>query len=55
MIDVWDALRSDRPYRKGWSAEQAVHFIRVQSGRHFDPDVAEAFLSNRELIDRCSR
>ncbi len=55
VIDVWDALRSDRPYRKGWSAEQAVHFIRVQSGRHFDPDVAEAFLSNRELIDRCSR
>jgi PAS domain S-box-containing protein len=55
VIDVWDALRSDRPYRKGWSAEQAVHFIRVQSGKHFDPDVVEVFLNNRELIDCTGR
>ena len=55
VIDVWDALRSDRPYRKGWSAEQAVHFIRVQAGRHFDPDVVEVFINNRDIIDRCCR
>jgi HD-GYP domain-containing protein (c-di-GMP phosphodiesterase class II) len=55
VIDVWDALRSDRPYRKGWSREQAVHFIRVQAGRHFDPEVTEVFLNNLSTIDRWIR
>jgi len=55
IIDVWDALRSDRPYRKGWSSEQAVHFIRVQSARHFDPEVVEVFLNNLPMIDRWIR
>jgi HD-GYP domain-containing protein (c-di-GMP phosphodiesterase class II) len=55
VIDVWDALRSDRPYRKAWSAEQAVHYIRVQSGRSFDPDVVEVFLEHRDEIDHCTR
>ena len=55
IIDVWDALRSDRPYRKGWSAEQAVHFIEVQSGKHFDPQIVEIFLNHRDQIDRCCR
>ena len=55
VIDVWDALRSDRPYRKGWSAEQAVHFIRVQSGKHFDPDVVDVFINNRDVIDCTTR
>jgi len=55
VIDVWDALRSDRPYRKGWSREQAVHFIRVQAGRHFDPEITEVFLNNLASIDRWIR
>jgi len=55
VIDVWDALRSDRPYRKGWSREQAVHYISLQSGRHFDPEVTEIFLKNLATIDRWIR
>ena len=49
VVDVWDALRSDRPYRKGWSAEETIEFIRSQAGSHFDPKVVEHFL---ELIER---
>ena len=55
VIDVWDALRSDRPYRKGWSREQAVQYVRVQAGCHFDPEIAEAFLENLSAIDRWIR
>ncbi len=44
VIDVWDALRSDRPYRTAWPEERAVAHIREQAGRHFDPVVTEAFL-----------
>jgi len=44
VVDVYDALTSDRPYRKAWSHEQAIEYIRSQSGIHFDPAVVEAFL-----------
>lgn len=48
VVDVWDALRSDRPYREAWSDEKALEYIREQAGKHFDPRVVEEFLS---LID----
>lgn len=44
VIDVWDALISDRPYRKRWEPEAALEYIRQQSGAYFDPAVVEAFL-----------
>ncbi len=44
VVDVWDALRSDRPYRKAWSHEKALAYIKEQSGAHFDPRVATTFL-----------
>ena len=44
VVDVYDALTSDRPYRPAWSAEQALEHIRAGAGRHFDPDVTEVFL-----------
>ena len=44
VADVWDALTSDRPYRPAWSREQALDFIREQSGSHFDPQAVELFL-----------
>lgn len=44
VVDVWDALRSDRPYRSAWSEQEALAYIREQSGKHFDPQVVEAFL-----------
>ena len=44
VADVWDAITSDRPYRKGWSKESALEHIMDQSGKYFDPQVVEAFL-----------
>jgi HD-GYP domain-containing protein (c-di-GMP phosphodiesterase class II) len=44
IVDVWDALSSDRPYRKPWEREDILVHIRGLSGTHFDPRVAEAFL-----------
>jgi PAS domain S-box-containing protein/putative nucleotidyltransferase with HDIG domain len=44
VVDVWDALRSDRPYRARWTAEQAREYILQQSGKHFDPQVVDIFL-----------
>jgi PAS domain S-box-containing protein/putative nucleotidyltransferase with HDIG domain len=44
LADVWDALRSERPYRPAWSDAQAREYIREQSGKHFDPRLVERFL-----------
>ncbi len=44
VADVWDALRSDRPYRKAWTEEKTLEYIRTQSGKHFDPKAVELFL-----------
>ncbi|HYP21623.1 MAG TPA: HD domain-containing phosphohydrolase [Chloroflexia bacterium] len=44
IADVWDALRSNRPYRSARPREMALAYIMEQSGKHFDPDVVEAFL-----------
>jgi HD-GYP domain-containing protein (c-di-GMP phosphodiesterase class II) len=44
VVDVWDALISDRPYRKAFTKESAAEFIRKNSGELFDPRVVEAFL-----------
>jgi PAS domain S-box-containing protein len=43
VVDVWDALRSDRPQRKAWKDADARAHIHQQSGAHFDPKVAEVF------------
>jgi PAS domain S-box-containing protein len=43
VIDVWDALTSNRPYRKAWSKEDAMRYIANESGHHFDPQIAKAF------------
>jgi putative nucleotidyltransferase with HDIG domain len=44
IVDVWDALRSERPYRPAWSDEKAIAEIKRSKGSHFDPVVVEAFL-----------
>jgi response regulator RpfG family c-di-GMP phosphodiesterase len=44
VADVYDALTSDRPYRKGWGHERTLEYIQLESGSHFDPEVVEAFL-----------
>jgi putative nucleotidyltransferase with HDIG domain len=45
VADAFDAMTSDRPYRRGYSIEKAVGIIRKESGKQFDPDVAAAFLT----------
>jgi len=45
VVDVWDALCSARPYRQAWSEEQALSYIREESGKHFDPRVVDAFMA----------
>ncbi len=44
LADVFDALTTERPYKKAWPIEQAVSFIQEQTGKHFDPEVVEHFL-----------
>ena len=45
VVDVWDALLSDRPYRPGWPVDRVRAHIQAGAGSHFDPQVAEAFLT----------
>jgi HD-GYP domain-containing protein (c-di-GMP phosphodiesterase class II) len=44
VIDVWDALRADRPYRPAWDKEKVIQYLRSESGTHFDPHVVNIFL-----------
>jgi putative two-component system response regulator len=44
IVDVWDALTSDRPYRPAWTKEKALSYIQEQSGKHFDPQLYSLFL-----------
>jgi putative nucleotidyltransferase with HDIG domain len=44
VIDVWDALTSDRPYRKGLPQNVVLEHIQADSGKHFDPRVVNAFM-----------
>ena len=44
IVDVWDALRSNRPYRQGWPDEKVLQYLRAESGAHFDPKAVELFL-----------
>ena len=44
VVDVWDALKSDRPYRSAWEQEKVCEYIRTSSGTHFDPQVVEVFM-----------
>jgi HD-GYP domain-containing protein (c-di-GMP phosphodiesterase class II) len=44
VVDVWDALSSERPYRAAWEPEKVIDHLRSQAGSHFDPRAVEAFL-----------
>jgi HD-GYP domain-containing protein (c-di-GMP phosphodiesterase class II) len=45
IVDVWDALSSDRPYRAAWSEEEVCKHIQTESEKHFDPAIVKTFLS----------
>jgi len=55
IVDVWDTLRSERPYRPAWSDEKAIEEIKRCKGTHFDPVVVEAFLDLLNIEKRKSR
>jgi HD-GYP domain-containing protein (c-di-GMP phosphodiesterase class II) len=44
VVDVWDALSFDRPYRKAWKQQRVLRHIRNLANSHFDPQVVAAFL-----------
>jgi HD-GYP domain-containing protein (c-di-GMP phosphodiesterase class II) len=44
VVDVYDGLSYDRPYRSAWPKEKVIDYIKAQSGEYFDPSMAEAFL-----------
>ncbi|MFO7583252.1 MAG: HD domain-containing phosphohydrolase [Anaerolineales bacterium] len=44
VVDVYDALTSDRPYRKAWDKSRAIEYIAKRSGIEFDPQVVDIFL-----------
>ena len=44
VIDVWDALTNDRPYRKAWPEEKVIAYLIEQKGKYFDPKVVDVFL-----------
>ncbi len=48
VVDVWDALQTDRSYRKAFPRSEALFHMKNQSGKHFDPGIVKAFL---ELIE----
>ncbi len=54
VADVYDALRSKRRYKEGFSHEKTCKIIETDSGKHFDPDIVKAFLSVHEEFNRIS-
>lgn len=52
LADVFDALTSERPYKKAWSIDQAYEYIENQSGKHFDPHLVAAMVAYRDVIER---
>ena len=44
VVDVWDALSSNRPYRTAWPQHQVMDYIQHQSNKHFEPEITQAFL-----------
>lgn len=45
IVDQWDALNSDRPYRKAWSQEKTITYLQENAGKIFDPQITDAFIA----------
>jgi response regulator RpfG family c-di-GMP phosphodiesterase len=50
MVDVYDALVTPRAYKPPWPEDQTLSLIKEQSGKHFDPEVVDAFLEIYDVI-----
>jgi putative nucleotidyltransferase with HDIG domain len=44
VVDAWDALRSDRPYRPAWPEQEVLTHLQAEAGKRFDPQVVQAFM-----------
>ena len=51
IVDVWDAVTSDRPYRKAWSNEKAIAYLKSEAGKQFDPQILKVCL-DAGVLDR---
>lgn len=50
VADVFDALTSERPYKKAWDFDDALNFLISEKGKHFDPDLVDLFVKNKESV-----
>ena len=55
LADVFDALTSERPYKKAWSFDKTINFIKENKAKHFDPGLTEVFLDNSNEILKISQ
>jgi hypothetical protein len=55
IVDVWDALSSDRPYRGAWTEDRIIDYMRSSAGSHFDPEVVEVFLEILQTLPSSAR
>jgi len=51
VVDVWDALTTDRPYRKAWPEDDALNYIRAKGGTEFDPKVVDEFVGLMSMTE----
>lgn len=54
VVDIWDALRSDRPYRAGWSEKDVLEYLQQIAGSHLDPEIVNLFCTSVHEIPECS-
>lgn len=50
VADVFDALRSERPYKQAWSMDRALEYMKAERGKHFDPDCIDAFFTKLDRV-----
>jgi HD-GYP domain-containing protein (c-di-GMP phosphodiesterase class II) len=50
VVDTFDAVTTDRPYKKGWTLQQAMEVLEAESGTHLDPELARAFIENADAV-----
>jgi putative two-component system response regulator len=51
VCDVYDALRTNRPYRAAWEAEKVLKYIEEKSGSEFEPEIANAFVAMMRALE----
>ena len=50
LVDVWDALLSNRPYRPAWNEKAVREYVIGQKGKHFDPQIVKVFMKYQDQL-----